>query len=101
MGPFSKIQKIHTNIKYAEPVPPQAELKALDRASMVSPKMSKEMVQPILTLNESNELGQPLFNNLVPYSVHVAADNYASRKNYLVKTTIIDKLEYLNAELQE
>ena len=68
---------------------------------MVSPKMTKEVTQPILILSENKELGQPLFKNLIPFPIHAAADNYASRKDYLVKTTIIDKLEHLNAELQE
>ena len=68
---------------------------------MVSPKLSKEVAQPVATLKESDRLGQSLFNNLVPYSVHVATGNYVSRKEHLLKTTIIDKLEHLNAELQE
>ena len=87
--------------KRLEPVPPRAELKALDRASMVAPKMTKEVAEPLLTLKEAKELGHPLFRDLVPYSVHVTVGEYASRRDHLVKNTIIDELEYLNAELQE
>lgn len=89
-------------IKYdIETVPSYTELKDLERVNMVSQKVLKEVAQPIATLSESDELGQPLFKSLIPFSVHAAAGNYVSRKEHLVKTTIIDKLEHLNAELQE
>lgn len=84
-----------------ETVPSNTELKTLERVDMVSPKVLKEVAQPIAILSESNDFGQPLFKSLVPFSVHAAAGNYVSRKEHLVKTTIIDKLEHLNAELQE
>ena len=82
-------------------MPSDTDIKALERVNMVSPKVLKEVAQPVTSLNENDELGRPLFNTLVPYSVHIAAGNYVSRKEHLVKTTIIDKLEHLNAELQE
>lgn len=79
----------------------KSELKALDRASMVSPKTTKEVAEPIFFLKEGKEFGRLLFRNLVPYSVHVAAKEYTSRKDHIVENTIIDELEYLNTELQE
>ena len=82
--------------------PPKSELKTLDRASMVSAKVPKEVSdsQELLT-DHGGELGKPLFAKLVPYSVHVAASIYADRRDRLVNNTIIAELEALTQRIHE
>lgn len=75
---------------YLSPVPPKSELKILDRASMVSSKISKELSEPLSMLGEQAELGRPLFSKLVPYSVHMAASIYASRRDATINSIISD-----------
>ena len=82
--------------------PPKSELKTLDRASMVSPKVPNEVSRSQEILNEhGGDLGKPLFAKLVPYSVHVAASIYADRRDRLVNNTIIAELEALNQKIHE
>lgn len=81
---------------YLIPEPSKSELKYLDRASMVGPKVPKEVSQSQELLGDGgSELGRPLFAKLVPYSVHVAASIYADRRDRLVNNTIIAELEAL------
>ena len=82
--------------------PPKSELKTLDRASMVSARVPKEVSdsQELLT-DHGGELGKPLFAKLVPYSVHVAASIYADRRDRLVNNTIIAELEALTQRIHE
>lgn len=77
------------------PVPPKSELKPLDRATMVSSKVPKEIAEATSMLGEGSELGPLLFNKLVPYSVHVAASIYADRRDRLVNQDIVDELEVM------
>lgn len=50
-------------------------------------------------LGDNSELGRPLFTKLVPYAVHVAANNYEQRKTNLVNSTIVESLEALTAAM--
>lgn len=86
---------------YLIPVPPKSELKTIERASMATAKVPKEVADPVSMLGDKRPLGQPLFAKLVPYAVHVAASIYAERKDRLVSTTIIDELEGLTTRLRE
>ncbi|KAF1814411.1 BRO1-domain-containing protein [Eremomyces bilateralis CBS 781.70] len=81
------------NMIYLLPVPPKSELKTLDRATMVSSKVPKEIFEATSMLGENSDLGHPLFSKLVPYSVHVAASIYADRRDRLVNHDIVDQLE--------
>ena len=82
--------------------PSKSELKTLDRASMVSAKVPKEVSNSQELLGDhGSELGKPLFAKLVPYSVHVAASIYADRRDRLVNNTIISELEALTQSIHE
>lgn len=82
--------------------PSKSELKPLDRASMVSAKVPKEVSNSQELLGDhGSELGKPLFAKLVPYSVHVAASIYADRRDRLVNNTIIAQLEALTQRIHE
>lgn len=87
---------------YLIPEPSKSELKTLDRASMVGPKIPKEVSHSQEMLGaEGSEFGRPLFAKLVPYSVHVAASIYADRRDRLVNNTIIAELEALTQSIHE
>jgi len=87
---------------YLIPEPSKSELKTLDRASMVSTKVPKEVSQSQDLLGEGNSrLGKPLFAKLVPYSVHVAASIYSDRRDRLVNNTIIAEYEALTQRIHE
>ncbi|KAI9831456.1 MAG: hypothetical protein M1819_005055 [Sarea resinae] len=86
---------------YLLPVPPKSELKTLDRASMVSAKVPKEISDPLSTLGEHGQFGQPLFARLVPYAVHVAASIYVQRRDNLVNHNVNDELEGLTIRLHD
>lgn len=85
---------------YLQTVPPRAELKTIDRASMVKAKITPEITEPVAMLSEQGELGRPLFAKLVPYSVHVAASIYASRRDDTVNS-IINELEALTQRIHD
>ncbi|KAI9712641.1 MAG: hypothetical protein M1812_006821 [Candelaria pacifica] len=86
---------------YLIPVPPKSELKTIDRASMVSAKVPKEVSDPISSLGDHGQFGQPLFAKLVPFAVHLAASIYAERRDRLVNHSIIDELQNLTARLHD
>jgi programmed cell death 6-interacting protein len=86
---------------YLMPEPPKAELKQLDRASMVAARVPKEVSHSQEMLGDHGELGKPLFAKLVPYSVHVAASIYVDRRDRLVNNTIIAELENLTQKVHE
>ncbi|KAB8606209.1 hypothetical protein FH972_025840 [Carpinus fangiana] len=85
---------------YLQPVPPKAELKSLDRANMVTAKVPQEASEPISFLGEGAPLGRPLFAKLVPYSVHVAASIYVSRRDDTINS-VINELEGLTQRVHE
>ncbi|KAF2418793.1 putative pH signal transduction protein pala [Tothia fuscella] len=86
---------------YLIPEPPKSELKTLDRAMMVSAKIPPQIKDPMSTLGDNGELGQPLFTKLVPYAVHVAASIYEDRRDRLVKNSIIDEMEAMTGKIRE
>ena len=86
---------------YLIPEPPKSELKVLDRASMVSARVPKEVSNSQEMLGDHGELGKPLFAKLVPYSVHVAASIYADRRDRLVSNTIVAEYEALTQKIHE
>lgn len=89
------------DVIYLKPVPPKSELKTLDRVNMASLKKPTEISDPSTSLGRNGSFGQPLFNRLVPYAVHIAASIYAERKDRLINSTIIDELENLTNRLRE
>ncbi|KAK3069515.1 pH-response regulator protein palA/rim20, partial [Teratosphaeriaceae sp. CCFEE 6253] len=86
---------------YLIPEPPKSELKVLDRASMVSARVPKEVSHSQEMLGDRGALGRPLFAKLVPYSVHVAASIYADRRDRLVNQNIIADLDAMTMRIQE
>jgi programmed cell death 6-interacting protein len=86
---------------YLIPEPPKAELRPLDRASMVAARVPKEVSNSQEMIGDHGELGKPLFAKLVPYSVHVAASLYADRRDRLVNNNIISELENLTQKVHE
>ncbi|KAK5110747.1 hypothetical protein LTR62_005624 [Meristemomyces frigidus] len=86
---------------YLIPEPSKSELKVLDRASMVSTKLPREVSQSQDLLGDKGELGRPLFSKLVPYSVHVANSIYADRRDRLVNQDIIAQLDAMTARIQD
>ncbi len=83
---------------YLMPVPPKPELKTLDRATMVSAKVPKEVSEPFSTVGDRGALVKPLFAKLVPYSVHVAASIYADRRDRVIDS-VVSELEILTARI--
>jgi len=84
---------------YLQAEPSKTELKPLDRASMVSAKIPKEVSNSQELLGDHGELGRPLFTRLVPYSVHVAASIYSDRRDRLVNDTIVAELNALTEKI--
>jgi programmed cell death 6-interacting protein len=89
------------DVIYLHPIPPKSELKTLDRANMVAAKPPKEVQEGISMLGEGLSFGRPLFANLVPYAVHVAASIYADRRDRLVNQSIVAELEAMTAKLRD
>ncbi|KAF3934762.1 Rhophilin-2 [Dactylellina cionopaga] len=102
-------QKIQDTLKRAEkdndmiylcPVPSKAELTVLGRASMVKPVVPKEITEAKEKLVAGGEYGPPLFQNLVPFAVHIAGSIYVERRDRAVNN-IIDELETITVQLRE
>lgn len=100
-------EKVQDDLKRAEkdndmiylvPVPPKPELKTIDRASMVSSRVPKEVAEPLQMLGDKGELGRAFFARLVPYSVHVAASIYANRRDLTINS-IADEYEALSTKI--
>ncbi|KAF3929856.1 Rhophilin-2 [Dactylella cylindrospora] len=85
---------------YLQPVPSKAELQVLTRAAMVKPIVPKEITEAKTRLAQGGEYGPPLFQNLVPFAVHIAGSIYVERRDRAVNT-IIDELELLTTQLRE
>lgn len=86
---------------YLNPVPPKPDLKILDRANMAVAKVPKEVSDPADSLGDNTEFGRPLFAQLVPFAVHVAASIYEERRDRLINTQIVDELENLTGRIHE
>jgi len=89
------------DVIYLLPVPPKSELKILDRANMVAPKPPKEVSQGMHMLAANGPLGRPLFERLVPYAVHQAAQVYTEKRDRLVTQSIVADLEAMTTRLRE
>lgn len=89
------------DVIYVQPVPAKSELKVLERANMVIARVPKEVSEPLEMLGDHGEFGRPLFAQLVPFAVHLAASIYEQRRDRLVNTQIIDELELLNARIHD
>ncbi|KAI9801239.1 MAG: pH-response regulator protein palA/rim20 [Piccolia ochrophora] len=89
------------DIIYLIPVPPKSELKSIDRANMATPKVPKEVSDPMSFIGDRGEFGRPLFAKLVPFTVHVAASIYNERRDRLVNRSIVEELDELTASLHE
>ncbi|KZF25792.1 putative signal transduction protein [Xylona heveae TC161] len=89
------------DIIYLIPVPPKSELKTLDRASMVAPKVPKEVSDPLSSLGDHGQFGQQLFARLVPFAAHVAASIYVERRDRLVNHNIIGDLEIMTGKIHD
>ena len=92
---------IPTVSNISDPVPPKSELKTLERANMALPKVPKEVSEPGSFIGDQGEFGPPLFAQLVPFAVHVAASIYEERRDRLVNTSIVDELEILTTKLHD
>lgn len=86
---------------YLLPVPSKSEMKAIDRATMVTAKTPPEVANAVSMLGPNGQLGRPLFSKLVPYSVHVAASIYTDRRDSLVNEKVVHKLDALTLNIHE
>ncbi|KAH8821259.1 BRO1-like domain-containing protein [Xylogone sp. PMI_703] len=89
------------DIIYLQPVPPKSELKKLDRANMAVARVPKEVSEPAEFIGSGKDFGPPLFEKLVPFSVHLAASIYEERRDRLVNNNIIDELEVLTTTIHD
>lgn len=64
-------------------------------------KVPKEVSEPLEFLGDREEFGRPLFAQLVPFAVHLAASIYEERRERLINTQIIDQLEMLTSRIHE
>ncbi len=68
---------------------------------MAITRVPKEVSEPSTFLGEHAEFGRPLFAQLVPFAVHVAASIYEERRDRLVNSNIIDELEILTTKIHD
>jgi programmed cell death 6-interacting protein len=68
---------------------------------MAVAKVPKEVSDPSDFIGDNAAFGRPLFAQLVPFSVHVAASIYEERRDRLVNTKIIDELETLTTKIHD
>ena len=87
------------DVIYLMNVPSKSELKSLPRAGMATARVPDGVSNPSSTLGGA--AGQPLFNKLVPYAVHIAASIYEERKNRLINSSVIDALDGLTNQLRD
>ncbi|KAJ2964193.1 hypothetical protein NQZ79_g843 [Umbelopsis isabellina] len=94
------------DVIYLEPVPSSSALPEIAKSGMVKPVTTQEITDPVDLMMENERshgkmphalLGLPLFQKLVPFAVHQAASVYFDRKERVLKTDIMGKLEELNA----
>lgn len=95
-----KVAERDNDMIYLCPVPPAASLPRLLRASMVSSRIPVEVSNGANMVTDG-QYGPPLFAKLVPFSVHVAANIYAERRDRLINNSIIDEIEALTAQIHE
>jgi len=87
---------------YLSPVPSKAELRPLDRSTMAISQTPKEVSQAMDILTQATGgLGKPLFAQLIPYTIHLAANIYNDRRNKLIQDEIITKLNDLTVQIHD
>ena len=89
------------DVIYLMPVIPKSELSTLGRAGMATARCPEEVSSPLSMFGGDKKFGQPLFERLVPYAVHIAASIYDERKNRLANVSIIDELEGMTKKLRD
>ena len=88
---------------YLERVPKLDQLAQIPGASMVKPVVLDEIKNPIENLQKSNV--KPLFEDLIPFAIHQAADVYANRRDSLVENNLVNHanniVNEINLKLQQ
>ncbi|KAK9366911.1 BRO1-like domain-containing protein [Lipomyces kononenkoae] len=84
---------------YLAPVPATSALPPIKAASTVEALVPREVEKPMDALQE--KYGPPLFAKLVPIAAHMAASIYAGRRDTLVHTLIITKVDALTSQLHD
>ncbi|KAK9239551.1 BRO1-like domain-containing protein [Lipomyces kononenkoae] len=84
---------------YLAPVPATSALPAIKAASTVEALVPRDVEKPMDALQE--KYGPPLFAKLVPFGAHLAASIYADRRDTLVHTLIIAKVDALTSQLHD
>jgi programmed cell death 6-interacting protein len=68
---------------------------------MAIARVPKEVSESSAFIGERGEFGQPLFAQLVPFAVHVAASIYEERRDRLVNSNIIGELDILTTRIHD
>jgi programmed cell death 6-interacting protein len=68
---------------------------------MAIARIPKEVSEPSDFIGEHKPFGPPLFSQLVPFAVHVAASIYEERRDRLINTNVIDELEILTTKIHD
>ena len=68
---------------------------------MAIARIPKEVSEPFAFIGDRGEFGRPLFAQLVPFAVHVAASIYEERRDRLVNSNIIGELEILTTRIHD
>lgn len=67
---------------------------------MAIARVPKEVSEPTTFIGERGEFGRPLFAQLVPFAVHVAASIYEERRDRLANSNIVE-LETLTTKIHD
>lgn len=88
---------------YHEAVTSESSLAAIVPADMVKAAVPQEIEYPIPRLHVGRGgLGQrPLFENMVPFAIHLAIALYDDRKQELIRTEILSKKDELDARANQ
>jgi programmed cell death 6-interacting protein len=68
---------------------------------MAIARVPKEVSEPSAFIGDRGEFGRPLFAQLVPFAVHVAASIYEERRDRLINSNIIGELEILTTRIHD
>jgi programmed cell death 6-interacting protein len=68
---------------------------------MAIARIPKEVSEPSSFIGDHGEFGRPLFAQLVPFAVHVAASIYEERRDRVINSNIIDELELLTTKIHD
>lgn len=67
---------------------------------MAAPKVPLEISEPLSFMRNEGDSDRPLFEKLVPFAVHIAADIFKQRLEHVVNNSIIMPLESLTAKIR-